>query len=152
MVLSRISNKLNFDVVLNVVLILILIFSKNYLEEDLILGLFSSIILFFIYFFFKESKSQDLRLLRLNIKKIYRVQKRLLAIYYFYYNLLQKRYLKYTKKILKKVFFLKLNKALISMNKKFKNFFSRLIFIKLLTLNILSSVLLKTNIKYLNVF
>ena len=100
-----IYNKLSLDIIINLILVLFLIFSKNFLEEDLILGLFSSLTLLFAFFLFKEAKSKDLRELRLNIKKVYRIQKKLLKEYYFYYGLIQKRYFKYTKRILKKIFF-----------------------------------------------
>ena len=53
------------------------LFSSNYLEEDLIIGLFSNIILFGIVFFMREFKSIDIRLNRKRIKLGFRIQKKI---------------------------------------------------------------------------
>lgn len=150
-VISNISEKITTDTFLNIFFFLIIVFSKNYLEEDLILGLFSSIVLFLIFFFFKEEKKQGLREFRLNVKKIYRIQKDLLSSYYSYYRLLQRRYFKYTKNFIKKFFLFKLSKSLMPISFKLKNFLSKLIFIKSFTLNLLINLILKENINILSI-
>jgi len=65
-IISRfiVNPKFTFDICFNAILILVFIFNKNYLEEDLIIGLFSSIILFFLFFSLHEMKKESLRELR----------------------------------------------------------------------------------------
>merc|ERR1712137_1070214 len=81
-----VNPKFTFDICFNAILILVFVFNKNYLEEDLIIGLFSSIILFFIFFSLHELKKESLRELRLKIKKVYRIQNELLEMYFFCFN------------------------------------------------------------------
>ena len=150
--LARIKSQLTFDILFNLSLVLIFIFSKNYLEEDLIIGIFSCMILFFLFFFLKELKARDLQLLRLNIKKAYRIQKKLLLVYYFFYTLILKKIVKYTKKITSKIFLIKLRKISFNINLKIKNFISKLIFIKIYYLNILINFVFTISLKNLNIF
>ena len=88
-IISRfiVNPKFTFDICFNAILILVFIFNKNYLEEDLIIGLFSSIILFFIFFSLHELKKESLRELRLKIKKVYRIQNELLEVFIFLFLL-----------------------------------------------------------------
>merc|ERR1712173_287899 len=103
--------------------------NKNYLEEDLIIGLFSSIILFFIFFSLHELKKESLRELRLKIKKVYRIQNELLEVYYFFVSTVSKFFFKYLKK---------------------KTFLTKLIYLKSLNLKILNKLVLKLSLKLIN--
>lgn len=127
-----------FDLFFNLILILVFVFSKNYLEEDLIIGLFSSIILFFLFFVLKELKAEEVRQLRLSIKKVYRIQKKVLALYYFLGSIIFKNFFKYTKKITSKIFLIKLNKIFLSINLKLKNFISKSIYLKIFNFNFIA--------------
>lgn len=144
--------KLTFDILFNIILILIFIFSKNYLEEDLIIGIFSCLIVFFLVFTLKEFKSKEVRLFRITMKKIYRIQKKILLVYYFFYLFIFKKVVKYTKKIISKFFLVKLRKLSISINLKFKNFISKLIYIKIYYFNILINLVFFLSLKNLNIF
>lgn len=127
-----------FDLLFNLILILIFAFSKNYLEEDLIIGLFSSIILFFLFFTLKELRAEEVRQLRLGIKKVYRIQKKVLALYYFLGSIIFKNFFKYTKKITSKIFLIKLNKIFLSISLKLKNFISKSIYLKIFNFNFIA--------------
>jgi hypothetical protein len=146
-----INPKFSFDIAFNAILILVFIFNKNYLEEDLIIGLFSSIILFFFFFSLHELKKESLRELRLKIKKVYRIQNELLEVYYFFVSTVSKFFLKYLKKITSRFFFIKLNKILFNAKLKQKKFLTKLIYLKYLNLNILNKLVLKLNLKLINI-
>lgn len=149
--LTKLASKLTFDLAFNFCLILIFIFSKNYLEEDLIIGLFSSMVLFFLFFSLKELKAEQIRQLRLKIKKVYRIQKKLLTVYYFFYATFLGRTVKYTKKITSKHFEIKLDKIFIKTNLKLKNFLSKLIFIKIYYLNLIVNLVFNFNLRNFNI-
>ena len=136
-----VNPKFTFDICFNAILILVFVFNKNYLEEDLIIGLFSSIILFFIFFSLHELKKESLRELRLKIKKVYRIQNELLEMYFFFVSTVSKFFLKYLKKITSKFFFIKLNKILFNAKWKQKGFLTRLVYLKYLNLNILNKLI-----------
>ena len=179
-IISRfiVNPKFTFDICFNAILILVFIFNKNYLEEDLIIGLFSSIILFFIFFSLHELKKESLRELRLKIKKVYRIQNELLEVYYFFVSTVSKFFFKYLKKITSRFFFIKLNitnnftnssqrvmkikkeysRILIKLNKilfnaklKQKTFLTKLIYLKSLNLKILNKLVLKLSLKLINI-
>jgi len=146
-----VNPKFTFDICFNAILILVFVFNKNYLEEDLIIGLFSSIILFFIFFSLHELKKESLRELRLKIKKVYRIQNELLEMYFFFVSTVSKFFLKYLKKITSKFFFIKLNKILFNAKWKQKGFLTRLVYLKYLNLNILNKLVLKLNVRLISI-
>jgi len=115
------------------------LFSSNYLEEDLIIGLFSNIILFGIVFFIREFKSIDIRLNRKRIKLGFRIQKKLL-----------KRYYRYFRKLSLKYFFIKCMKLFLVFGLKRKFFYNKLLYIKMYFFNILIFFILKFNLNFLN--
>merc|ERR1712063_139816 len=136
-----VNPKFTFDICFNAILILVFIFNKNYLEEDLIIGLFSSIILFFLFFSLHEMKKESLRELRLKIKKVYN----------FFVSAVSKYFLRYLKKITSRFFFIKLNKILFNAKLKQKSFLTKLVYLKYLNLNILNKLVLKLNLKLINI-
>jgi hypothetical protein len=116
-------------------LILIFVFSENYLEEDLIIGLFSLIILFFLYFIFQILKTEDIREFRLNIKKVYRIQKKLLRFYYFLGVILEEKFFFYTEKIFFFYFLIKLKKHFFSLKLRLQNLTYKQIYLKTFFIN-----------------
>lgn len=136
-IINTFLNKINFIFIFNIIIVLLYISSQNYLEEDLIIGFCSNIILFLVLFSLKELKGVILRQVRLKVKKSFRVQKLFLRRYYFFFFKLLKVNLIYFKKLLFKYFLIKFVKLIIKINIKKIHFYSRLIFIKLFYLNIL---------------
>ena len=113
--------------------------------------MFSSIILFFIFFSLHELKKESLRELRLKIKKVYRIQNELLEVYYFFVSTVSKFFFKYLKKITSRFFFIKLNKILFNAKLKQKTFLTKLIYLKSLNLKILNKLVLKLSLKLINI-
>ena len=124
------------------------LFSSNYLEEDLIIGLFSNIILFGIVFFIREFKSIDIRLNRKRIKLGFRIQKKP-KNYFFFFKLI-KRYYRYFRKLSLKYFFIKCMKLFLVFGLKRKFFYNKLLYIKMYFFNILIFFILKFNLNFLN--
>lgn len=148
--LNTILSKINFIFLFNVVIILMYISSQNYLEEDLIIGFCSNMILFLIIFFLKESKDSVLKEARLKVKVSFRNQKKYLRRYYFFFFKLLKVNIIYFKKIVFQYFLIKLMKLIIKTNVKKIHFFSKLVFIKLFYLNLLRLLFLNTLNFFLN--
>lgn len=149
--LTRLLIKSSFDLYFNLFLILIFLFSKNYLEEDFIIGFLSLIILFISYFSIKELKREDLRQFRLKVKKIFRIQKKLLKTYMFFGTILLKKFIKYTKKIFFKIFRIKLKKIFFNLLLKINNLILKIIYIKIFNFNILFDLTLLT-LQNINIF
>jgi len=126
------------------------LFSSNYLEEDLIIGLFSNIILFGIVFFIREFKSIDIRLNRKRIKLGFRIQKKLLKSYYFFFFKFIKRYYRYFRKLSLKYFFINCIKLFLIFGLKRKFFYNKLLYMKIYFFNILIFFILKFNLNFLN--
>ena len=116
---------------LNLVLLLMVIFSANFLEEDLIIGTFSTVVLVLIFMLLRDLISENLREYRKNIKKIFRVQRDFLKRNYFIHNKLSRLNFLYIKKIIFKYYFVKSLKLFLNLNLKVKNFLSNKTYFKL---------------------
>lgn len=149
---SRFEKKFNLNVCINLLIVIVFVFTNSFLEEDLLIGGFSTLIFFFFFCFIKEIKSVVVREFRLKVKKVFRIQNKLLKRYYFFYRKIMKIHLKYLKKILVKNLIVKYFKVLISTNLKLNFFFSRLIYIKAYYFNYIIIFLIKTNMIVLKLF
>lgn len=135
---------------LNLVLLLMVIFSANFLEEDLIIGTFSTVVLVLIFMLFRDLISENLREYRKNIKKIFRVQRDFLKRNYFIHNKLSRLNFLYIKKIIFKYYFVKSLKLFLNLNLKVKNFLSKKTYFKLYYVNLIMTFISKLSFKLFN--
>jgi hypothetical protein len=135
---------------LNLVLLLMVIFSANFLEEDLIIGTFSTVVLVLIFMLLRDLISENLREYRKNIKKIFRVQRDFLKRNYFIHNKLSRLNFLYIKKIIFKYYFVKSLKLFLNLNLKVKNFLSNKTYFKLYYVNLIMTFISKLSFKLFN--
>jgi len=129
--------KVTVNLVLNLSLLFVFAFFNIIIEEDNIIGCFSTLILFILFVFLKELKSETTRQLRLRTKLVFRIQKLVLKHYSFFYSIISKIHLKFMKKLTFKIIFLKFTK--LDFKSKTKTIFAktRLIFVKIYSFNLL---------------
>lgn len=137
---------------LNLGLIFIFNFSSNFLEEDLIIGVFSTSILFTIFFFLKDLVRENARQYRRRIKKAFRVQRDFLTRNYFIMNKIGRLHFVYMKKLIIKNYSIKCLKLYLNVTFKIKYIFSKIIYLKIYYFNIVILSILKLSFKLLNLF
>lgn len=140
------------DLFFNFFLVITLIFSANFLEEDLIIGVFSTSILFVLFFFIKDLVFENIRQYRRRVKKIFRVQRDFLKRNYFIHNKIARLHFLYMKKIIFHYYFIKCLKLFINFNLKIKYFLSKVVYFKIYYLNLITSFIFKLSFKLLNLF
>ena len=136
----------------NILLAFIFLFSSNVLEDSLLIGLFSTIVLLSLFFSIRQGREKITRDTRKNLKVFFRIQKKLLKKCYFIYLNIIKMKFKYLKKVSKKYFRIKYIKLMMYSNLKLKFFFFKLIFFKLYLLNLISKLVFSISFNILTVF
>jgi hypothetical protein len=140
--------KFNFNLLLNSAIILSFLSYKNYLEENLIIGVCTYIILFIVFFIIRELKEESIKEFRRKIKSIFFIQNEYIKCYSFLSFLLFRRCIRFKKRILYKKFFTKVFNLMSIFKLKNLFFFLKIFTIKLANLNILINlVLFKLNMK-----
>lgn len=134
--------KVRGDVLFNVVLLVTFILSQNYLEEDVIVGLFSIINLLTIVVVIRESRSETLRQIRKRTKKVFRVQKILLRKYAYFSVKNHKIFNKIFYRLREKFFFVRVIKRYIHFKYLRIFLYTNVIFMKLMVLNTITIIAL----------
>lgn len=132
--------------------LLVFVCSVNFLEEDIIIGLLSNLILGVAVFSLRELKAEAARQNRKRIKEAFRIQRDLLKRYYFFFYKMLKTNFKYIKKITFKYFLIKCSKLFLRSNLKLKFFFYKFLYIKMYFLNLIIFFFFKFNCDFLDLF
>jgi hypothetical protein len=80
----KVFKRLGWDLVFNILLIIVYLLSASFLEEDLFIGFGSTVVLLLIFSLIKEFHAETLRQIRRRVKLAFRVQNRTLKGYFFF--------------------------------------------------------------------
>lgn len=81
--IEKIFENYKLDFFLNLILVCSFLFSHNFLEEDMIIGLCSYFLLIFFFFQFRETVAKFFKKIRNDIKNFYNIQNYILQILFF---------------------------------------------------------------------
>ena len=135
--------KINFNLFLNLVVFLVFFLYKVYVEEDLIIGICSYIILFILFFVILELKKEIITQFKKNVELNFFIQSKNLKIITFLNFIIFLRNIRIKKRIFFKLFFFKINYIISILKIKNVFFYLRLIIIKIVTCNILINLVVQ---------
>tara|TARA_Y100000588_G_C14264444_1_gene929128 strand:- start:1996 stop:2472 length:477 start_codon:yes stop_codon:yes gene_type:complete len=142
----KVFKRLGWDLVFNILLIIVYLLSASFLEEDLFIGFGSTVVLLLIFSLIKEFHAETLRQIRRRVKLAFRVQNRTLKGYFFFFRRLFKKNLKCLKKLHVKMVLVKFYKFMFFLYRTYGNFKNKVIFLTLFIHNFLTSLVLKRSL------
>ena len=135
--LLKLLTYFNVQLTMNIIIGIVYLFSKNSLREDFVIGVCTTLLFIFIFFFIKEYKAETLRQIRLQTKVVFRRQKLMLKFYSFFYTKTVVILLDFCRMLLLKYIYFILLSRMIKMGAWKKFFLSKLLFIKIYFVNLL---------------
>jgi len=132
---NKIFKDYQIDFLFNLTLICVFLFSQNFLEEDIIIGICSYIILISVFFKFREGISDFFKKVKKDIKIFFKLQNNFLSFFNYLYVYFFDRNLSFVRRTFYRTIVTKSCYIFLFKKLKFVLFKTKFLFIKILFLS-----------------